>query len=198
MGILAENLKESEWRDIRGYEGYYQISNFGQVRGLTRLVVKSDGIVYNKKGGLLKPTLSCAGYYVVELRKSCRGKKFLVHRLVAFAFIPNPENKPEVNHKNFIKTDNRVENLEWLSGPENAQHFHKAHPMWNIELLGGYGATHPRSKAVNQHTKAGEFIKRYESINIAGKETGVSCTSIRYAAQGIRQFGKGFKWSYDK
>ena len=106
-------MKE-EWRDIKGYEGIYQVSNLGRVKSLERIVNTCNAYktLYEKQ---LKIYVSKNGYLHVSLQR----KNKLVHRLVAEAFIPNPENKPQVNHKNEVKQDNRVENLEWVSAREN-------------------------------------------------------------------------------
>lgn len=103
------------WKDIQGYEGYYQISNTGFVLSLPR---KS-----NSSLSVLKPQLSCHGYPQVGLKVKGKGRKLVrIHRLVALHFIPNPENKPEVNHINRNRADYRIENLEWCTRTENARH----------------------------------------------------------------------------
>ena len=102
-------MSEEIWRDIAGYEGLYQVSNCGRVKSFYR------------GGRILKQSLK-RGYMFVELYLNTNGKIHIVHRLVAQAFIPNPLNKLEVNHINGIKTDNRVENLEWVTRSENEQH----------------------------------------------------------------------------
>lgn len=95
-------------KDIKGYEGLYTIS--------------ANGIVYNSKNKERKPSKINGGYLSISLYNNNTSKSYLVHRLVAITFIPNPLNLPFVNHKNGIKTDNRVENLEWCTRQENMQH----------------------------------------------------------------------------
>ena len=98
------------WKDIKGYEGLYQVSNVGQVKSLPR---------YGTKGRILKSTLTHDGYLRVCLCKKNKKKNFLVSRLVAEAFLSNEDELPEVDHLNGDRTDNRVCNLQWISSVEN-------------------------------------------------------------------------------
>lgn len=133
------NVKE-EWKniDIPNLNGVYQISNLGNIK---RVVTyrKLNGVVYEiRKDKVIKPTDNGNGYKIVSFRLTINGqrkkKNFYVHRLVALAFIDNPENKPEVNHKNYKRDDNRAENLEWCTDKENTNYSKKnmAHPRKKI------------------------------------------------------------------
>ena len=112
-------MNKDSWKDIKGYEGLYQVSSSGRIKSLSRTVIDNRGkkIVLREK--VLKCTSGKKGYTQVSLRKNSKTYISLIHRLVAEAFIPNPENKPEVHHKNHIRDDNRVENLEWVTYLEN-------------------------------------------------------------------------------
>ncbi len=112
-----------EWKSVPGYEEEYQISNTGLIKSLAR-VVKSNSTNhwYTKSEKLLKPEIMNSGYYRVQLLKNGIINRFLVHRLVAKVFIPNPLDKPEVNHKDGNKLNNHVENLEWVTISENKKH----------------------------------------------------------------------------
>ena len=112
---------EEEWRTIEGFEGLYEVSSLGRVRSLDRVITYVDGRKQNCKGKIISQVKNSYGYMKVSLTNNERIRKtFLVHRLVAKAFIVNMENKAEVDHINTIKDDNRVENLRWVTPKENS------------------------------------------------------------------------------
>lgn len=115
------------WRDIKGYEGYYQVSNLGRVRSLDRIIVVNDRRYkeprrITRRGRILKDYSNGTDRLMVILRKSDKGKNISVHRLVAQTFIANPDNLPVVNHLNHNYRDNRVANLEWCTYSANTRH----------------------------------------------------------------------------
>lgn len=122
---------EEIWKDIEGYEEMYQVSNLGKVRSLERTIIRKDGKPLTIKEQILKPSLDGSGYYFVSLTKNKQPKYYRIHRLIAEAFIPNPDNKPEIDHINTDKTDNTVwlnedgsvnydkTNLRWVTHKEN-------------------------------------------------------------------------------
>ena len=142
----------------------------------------------------LKPNKNEDGYYKVKLRKDGKTYNKFVHRLIAETFIPNPENKPEVNHKNGIKTDNRVSNLEWCSRSENMKHSYK--------VLGHKGAFFnkrgikcPFSKIVLQ-IKDGKVIAEFYGTHEASEKTKICQCSICKCCCGKQKSAGGFQWTY--
>lgn len=111
------DLEGEAWRDVVGYEGIYQVSNLGRVKSLDRRNHRKHAYK-----GKIKKLTDLKGYKAVRLCKTGSQNTSLVHRLVAACFIPNAKNLPDINHKNCIKSDNRVENLEWISEKDNTKH----------------------------------------------------------------------------
>ena len=106
-------MNKEEWKDIEGYEGLYQVSSFGRIRSLDKTVICKNGREFFMKGRIIRTRPNNRGYIMVGLHKNKNFKLCLVHRLVAKAFIPNPDNLPQINHKNENKYYNHVSNLEW-------------------------------------------------------------------------------------
>ncbi len=117
--------KKEEWYDIPGYEGFYQISNKQRIRSLDRIEIRSckfGQVTAIRRGQIRSTSNDGYGYLRLYLRKNGKSERWLVHRLVATVFVPNPENKPLINHKDGNKNNNEPDNLEWVTTQENTKH----------------------------------------------------------------------------
>ena len=172
------------WKDIQGYEGKYQVSNLGNVKSVNYNRTKKEHLL-----GLY----SRRGYLCVVLSKNCICKKFSVHRLVAQAFIENPENLPQVNHIDENKLNNRVDNLEFCDSKYNnsygthIQRGLKTKKLRNCKT-GGI--------SVLQFTKANKFVNEYSSIHEAERCTGIYKGNICACCKGRYKSAGGYIWKY--
>lgn len=173
------NIKEI-WKDVHGYEGYYKVSDLGRIKSLRSFSTGSK---------ILKPRINTHGYYQVNLTIPKKKYKSLsVHRLIALSFIPNPENKPCINHINNIRSDNRISNLEWCTYSENTLHSFKSgrvisekHKLLFAERSRNFrGGKHPQAKKVIC-TKTNTI---YGSIGDAAKAINVCRAHLNYMLLG--------------
>lgn len=173
------------WKDIEGYEGDYQVSNLGRVKSLPKKCWNGKGYWF-RDGRILIPVKSKKGY----LNVWCRKKIFKVHRLVANAFIPNPQNLPQVNHIDGNKTNNSVTNLEWVTNLDNMRH--------SCKVLGRKyktGKNHHNSRPVLQ-LKNGIIIGEFDNLNEAGRVTGTNHSCISMCCCGKLKKSNGYQWKY--
>lgn len=177
---------EEIWKDVVGYEGYYQVSNLGRVRSLDKEVNCLKGQKRIAKGKVLKLIPYTNGYLSVRLSADNAQKKVLVHRLVAIAFLPNPNELPEVNHKDEVRTNNCLDNLEWCDRSYNVHYGTALQRMKESRKV----------RPVIQKDLDGNVIKRWRSILDAGKGVGVNHSSIMRVCQGKQHTSMGYKWEY--
>lgn len=182
-------MKKEIWRDVVGYENLYQTSNLGRARSLDRWVKSKSGSVRLCKGKILKPGTTKDGYLKVCLCKNGKKKNFRVHRLVAEAFIPNPYNLPEVNHKDENKLNNNAENLEWCDRLYNVRY------GTGIERVAEKNTNGKLSKSVLQFTLDGEFVREWESIAECGRN-GYNQGNVAACCQDKRKSHHKFIWRY--
>lgn len=176
------------WKDIPGYEGLYIISNTGKI------------ISFNYRGASFHKQIfpsNHQGYKRIVLVKNNVHKKYFMHRLVAETFIPNPFNKPEVNHIDGDKTNNNVNNLEWVSHKENVHHAIKngLRPLV-CTPSGAKGSDSPVSKKVLQMTIEGHPIQEWGCAEDAAKHLNCSLRSIQRVCRHERKTYLGFRWEY--
>ena len=193
------DLQGEFWENILGFERLYMISNFGRVKSLKRKYTDSIGITKNVREKYLTIFINSSGYPSCFLTKNKKTKGFSIHRLVAQAFIPNPENKPQVNHINGIRTDYTIENLEWCTARENVVHSYKVlgkiHNMTGIFNRGG--------KKVAQYDLDGNLMQVFKStmdaqriLNIPNSRISFCCNHESNSLGNKKTIVRGFMFRY--
>lgn len=201
------------WKDIEGYEGYYQVSNLGRVRSLDRIIEGRWGLILSK-GIMLSQKTTTYGYKEVGLSKNGKVKYFAVHRLVAMAFIPNPNNYPQINHMDECRTNNFVwvnddgsidsskSNLEWCDAKYNSNygtHNEKLRVLSTGRVLPKYAVdimAEKHKKPVAMY-KDGVLVKTFDSAADADRENDdFNYVSISAACKGRLKTYKGYTWKF--
>lgn len=209
-------MKEEIWKPVRGYENLYEVSSFGKIRSVDKVVYTNNR--FNKmqkkiKGKILSPFLNKkTGYMQVALSKNKKTKLYLVHRLVALTFFPIDNISLQVNHIDGNKQNNNVENLEWCTRSENIVHAYKiglAHS--NFKTQSGtkhhfYGKHHKNSskekmrlshyRKINQYDKNNNFIKTWDGIKMAENILKINNANISECCRGKRKIAGGYIWRY--
>lgn len=180
----------TEWRSVKGFEGWYEVSDDGQVRSVTRIIEhatdKTWGIskIQQNEGKLLTPQENNKGYLYLQLYRNSKHTKRYVHRMVAEAFLPN--DKPSyrvVNHINGNPKDNRVENLEWCT------------QKYNIQQAFETGLTKTRIPVRATNVRTGEVLE-FEGVTVAARAVGCSHSGISLCLTGKNKLCKGYRWEY--
>ena len=179
---------EEIWKPVVGYEGIYEVSSLGRVKSCERTIIRSNGREINFPDKIMKTSINHKGYLIIDLRKNGKRSGGFVHRLVGKAFIDNPLNKEQINHKNGNKTDNRVQNLEWVTNQENMAHAYKFLGRTNKD------ASESRKRVVEQLSDDLSVISVFSSIQEAFDKTGIN--NISAVCRGIRPNAGGYKWRY--
>lgn len=174
------NYKEEIWEDVKGFEGYYQVSNFGRIKSLSRAGSGRN----TKKDKILKNTYDKDGYICKCFYKKGKIYGVKVHRLVAETFIPNPNNFPQVNHIDGNKQNNRVDNLEWVSQSKNVLH--------SLYVLNNH------LKKIYQFDKYGNFIKSWKNSKEIADFYGFNRNSLVESICRNHRTFCGYIWSYDR
>lgn len=176
-----ESVDLSEFLPITEYEEYF---------------ISKDGRVWSTKSNrFLVSSINAVGYYVITLMKDRKEKAMLMHRLLGVMFIQNPQNKPEINHKNGIKHDNSIENLEWVTPSENIRHSYDELGRVHSNI-GMFGFRHNNAKIIYQY-KDGVCIDAFFGINEASRKTGINRSTITNAFYSNRNSkAAGYIWKY--
>lgn len=175
-------MKET-WKDVKGYEGQYQVSNLGHVRSLKFGKVR-----------FLKPRRRKDGYLTVNLCRNSKERNVRIHRLVAEAFIPNPSNFPVINHKDENRTNNVVDNLEWCTQKYNVNY--GTGQTRRATKLKGRFVNGPLAKAVLQYDKSGHLVREWPSTIEVQRQTGYAQSHISKCCLGKCKTAYGYFWKY--
>lgn len=159
------------------------------------------GNIYSRHNGdgwrLLKPRIINSGYHVISFWKDSKRYAKTVHRVIANEFIPNPMRKECVNHKNGVKTDNRIENLEWVTKQENSQHSYKVlGNKYSTPAKGIYGKYHWCSKKISQYDMDWNLLHTFDSLQCIKRKHKFDPSQISKAARGVLKTSYGYKWKY--
>lgn len=182
------------WKPVKNYENIYLVSNKGCLKSCDRIQIRKDrwGNVtkYHIKSKKIKTCKNNKNYNMVHLYKNGKCETKLLHRLVAQAFIPNPNNLPEINHKDENKQNNEVDNLEWCERLYNNNYGKQS-------KSGRRYSSEKRMKRVNQYDLDGQFIKTYRGIRIAEEETGIHNSNIIKCCNNKVKTAGGYIWKYE-
>lgn len=183
------------WRDIKNYEGLYQVSNLGNIKR----TIFINNYVKKEKEKMLKTQKHTNGYETITLTKNGKQKQYLVHRIVAETFLYKENGKTEVNHINGNKKDNRLNNLEWVTKGENLKHAYN-HSLRKAQATGLYGSNNKKAIAIIMKDKnTNKTIKEFGSLIDAAKYLGKKKSSlIVNCCKGKVKTAYGYKWEYAK
>lgn len=184
---------EEIWKDIKGYEGLYQVSNLGRVKSLKRKVYAGRNRLRWQYERIMSNNKSNGnGYLIVSLNKESKDKNKYIHRLVAEAFIPNPNNYLYVNHKDENRKNNKVDNLEWCTALYN-NIYQNAHIRRGLK-----NRNNRLSKRIYQLDDDNNIIKEYPSISEASRQLNLTMQSLSGCLNGKTKHSGGYKWKFVK
>jgi hypothetical protein len=190
---------EEIWRDIPGYEGYYQISNLARIKSNFRLAKVRKGVFRPIVERIRKNMKTPDEYLTIGLSLNGKIITYYIHRILAEIFIPNPNKYPTINHINGIKHDCRLENLEWCTYSYNTRDELKRNnrnPIVNFGKPEKYGENSNNNRSVNQFDMSGKFIKCYNHISQVKMELGYNIAYIVQTCKHIHPHAYYFKWEF--
>lgn len=204
---IKQVMEQEFWKDIEGYEGYFMISNLGRVKSVERYVPWSNSTRHVKER-IIKQHIGAYGYPSVTLCKEMKSKDIPIHRLLARAFIPNPDKKPQIDHIDTNILNYSLNNLRWVTPKENSNNpltlehcrkntYSKDSLRKRLETRKAK-QTETSPKTVFQYSMDGDFIVEYESSCEAERHTGIKASAIRRVCCGKCYSAGGYIWRYSK
>ena len=203
--LSLEDMEGEIWKDIEGYEGLYQVSNMGRVKSLKRKVNANiiNNVSRTVRSRILKQSINCDGYLRIALHREMTSKNFPVHRLVAKAFIPNPNNKPTIDHINTVRTDNRVCNLRWATPKEQfSENEISRERIKEVNRLIGKRTIKFAIEASKKRVRCLTTSEEFNSIREAAKKYKIQFKNITACCRGKRKScgklpdGTKLTWEY--
>jgi hypothetical protein len=191
--LIIKKREPEIWKDIDGYDGFYQVSSWGRIKSLGRWVACKGGQKFNKER--IRKDCNSHGYRNITLCKENKSHSFLLHIVVANAFVENPENLPQVNHLDGDKTNNYYKNLEWCTGSENMQHA-ADNGLLNLTWVGKSYEKHPKSKPIVQYDLSDSMIRNWASATEAANKLGMHRPNINACLLGRQKTAFGYKWKF--
>ena len=183
-------MKIEIWKDVKGYEGLYQVSNLGRVKSYDKKVIQKhywsgEMVIHTYKGRMMALQTQNNGYIIANLTKNKRQRKHLVHRLVATAFLQKEVGKDYINHLDNNPANNRVDNLEWCTQSENIKY------AYNNKTK-----IPPHMKRIYQIDSDGNIVNEFYSMKEAERQTDIKSANISKCCREIRNYAGGYKWKY--
>ena len=192
-----------EWRPVKGYEGFYEVANDGTVRSLPRDTERAGGAIVHYEGRVLTHTFDTRGYHGVTLCKEHKQRRVRVHRLVAEAFVDNPDGKPHVNHLDENKDNNHASNLEWCTpaendawGTRNERCKKNRDKQKHRESIVNSEKHRARRKPIIQKAMNGQAVKRWESRTEI-RQAGLNDWLVVEVCKGRARQAAGYLWEYE-
>lgn len=194
----TEKIMNIQWKDIKGYEGQYQVSNVGgMVKSLERVVQFGNQQRTIKERILKQHIKGTCLYPQVDLTKKGKQHWVTVHRLVAEAWVPNPNNYPQINHKDENVMNADASNLEWCDNTYNQNYgSHKEKQVETLKERYANGSIEKKTKPVLQYTMDGILVARYESVKEAGRAVNRKSSNISMVCKGVNRTAAGYMWRY--
>lgn len=193
--LSLEDFEGEVWKDVSRFEGFYQVSNLGRIKSVDRIITdrnRPNRCIFHE-GRIIRQSVDKVGYYSLHLSVKSKVSVKRVHRIVAEAFIPNPDNFPCINHKDETRTNNSASNLEWCTHKYNTNYGTCIERIRNKNILRTDMGT-----PIYQYSLDGSFVCRHDSISSIERSLGFSKRSIRQVLDGVHASSHGYIWIKSK